>query len=51
MMETEPKKQLCPHCQTGYDAYQLDSRSTVCPYLEGYNEDGCIYFKELQRED
>ena len=50
-MEANVEKQLCPHCQTGYDTYMLDNRSTVCPYLDGYNENGCIYYKKLKTND
>lgn len=48
-MEEEKKTdQLCPKCRTGYEAYQLDSTSPVCPYLASHNGKECAMYVEME---
>ncbi|MBE7047327.1 MAG: nitrous oxide-stimulated promoter family protein [Ruminococcaceae bacterium] len=42
------KNSLCPQCKTGKESYILDSQSENCPYLEYYNNEGCLYFISIK---
>lgn len=42
---------LCPTCQTGADAYKLDSREPMCPYLSYHNGKRCDKYKEMTGGD
>lgn len=44
------KRNLCSHCQTGKYTYELDKRSTVCPYLYSYDGKQCPMYKELEKK-
>lgn len=40
-------EELCPKCETGRRAYELDSRAAVCPYMSCHNGKSCtMYVKE-----
>lgn len=43
------KRKLCSDCKIGKYSYELDTRSTHCPYVRGYNGDGCTMFERLKR--
>lgn len=44
------RKNLCSKCNTGAQAYQLDAREMVCPYLQYKSGKKCIYYKPLKKE-
>lgn len=41
------KRKLCPHCETGKQTYELDKRSTECPYLLCHNGNKCGMYKKM----
>lgn len=43
-------KNLCSHCKTGKDTYELDRRSPECPYLSFHNGDECCMYKRLRKQ-
>lgn len=45
------KKKLCPVCQTGADAYILDPREPMCPYLSHHNGIKCDNYKKMTGGD
>ncbi len=42
--------QLCPSCQTGQDAYLLDSREPFCPFLHMHHGQICRAYVRLKTE-
>lgn len=42
--------QLCPSCQTGHDAYLLDSREAFCPFLHLHRIGDCRAYKRIKAE-
>ena len=40
---------LCSHCETGRQAYELDSHSAVCPFLNCYRKGKCTMFTEADK--
>ena len=42
------RRKLCPHCKTGKYTYELDSRSTECPYLCCHNGRKCAMYVPLE---
>lgn len=43
------KRKLCPHCETGKRTYELDKRSTECPYLLCHNGKKCGMYKKMNK--
>ncbi len=43
--------ELCPKCQVGADAYKLDPKEPMCPYLHYHNGEKCTMFKEMTGGD
>lgn len=41
------KRKLCPHCETGKQTYELDSKSAECPYLSCHNGKKCGMYKKM----
>lgn len=41
------KRKLCQHCEIGKQTYELDSKSTECPYLLCHNGKKCSMYKRL----
>lgn len=44
------RRKLCPNCETGRRAYELDSKSTECPYLPCHNGKECCMYKKMKKE-
>ena len=42
------KKKLCPKCKTGKYTYELDKRSTECPYIGCYRNNRCSMFVRIE---
>ena len=49
MVQTEGI-QLCPSCQTGHDAYLLDSREPFCPFLHLHQGNECRGYVRIKAE-
>ena len=51
MKNIEKTEQLCPNCKTGFDTYNLDKHSLVCPYLDCHNGKTCSMFEAANAKD
>lgn len=49
-MAQAEKVQLCPSCQTGHDAYLLDSREPFCPFLHMLHGGVCRAYARIKAE-
>ena len=43
------KKQICPRCKTGRDAYDLDSKSVMCPNISCWKNGKCRFYVSLEK--
>ena len=43
------KKQICPRCKTGRDAYDLDSKSDMCPNISCWKNGKCRFYVSLEK--
>ncbi len=43
-------KGLCNNCLTGKQAYKLDSREPLCPYIDSYRNKKCLFYTETDTE-
>ena len=43
------KRKLCPGCKTGKEIYELDSRDTLCPYIENCVGGRCAYYVSIRK--
>ena len=42
--------QLCPSCKTGHEAYMLDSKEPLCPFLHLLGRGECHAYVEMEIE-
>ena len=48
MMKT--KRNICENCRTGRDAYKLDSRLPMCPYISNWKNNQCSFYDPIEPE-
>lgn len=44
-------EKLCPICNTGADAFRLDEREPMCPYLSCHNGETCSMYAPLEKAE
>lgn len=42
-------KYLCSTCKTGMESYFLDSRTSMCPYIQYSNGDICPFYVSIRQ--
>lgn len=44
------KRELCSQCAMGKHTYELDKRSSECPYIYCHNGRKCSMYKKIKRK-
>ena len=50
-MDKKNDKKLCETCKTGADAYKLDKREPMCPYLSCHNGKTCSMYVPIETKN